>query len=122
MGEEKVTRETKSIAKEVIILIDTYSGSSENLAKQRLVCLYAERLSWTSTHLVGPNKHPQFLYRIVPEEKTSCHLIFIGLNLEYGLKETTSRKQTEHIARNQTRIDSAAEEKLAAELEEELKQ
>jgi len=119
MGEEKVTREIQPVTKEVVILVDTYSADAGDVKKQRLVCLYPDKLWWTSTHLSGPNRYSQFLYQIVPENEASCDLIFVGLHLEYSLKDA-SQREIERISNRRRKIDSEVWKKLASKMEEEI--
>jgi hypothetical protein len=67
MQNEKATRKIHKISDDVILLRDTFNVEGKTIVKQKLVCLYPNRLTWTSTHLTGPNKHSQFLYEIVPQ-------------------------------------------------------
>jgi hypothetical protein len=50
------------------------------------VHLYPDRLSWTSTHLTGPNKHSQFHYEIIPQGKNASNLNYTALHVEYEEK------------------------------------
>jgi hypothetical protein len=57
------------------------------MEKQKLVQLYPDKLSWTSTHLTGPNKYSQFRYVISPRGKTASILSFTALHIDYEEKE-----------------------------------
>jgi hypothetical protein len=111
-------REVMHISEDIIILIDKYHNRNEIIEKQKLVCLYPDRLSWTSTHLSGPIKYSQFLYEIVPESDESCHLNFVGLQIEYNDKRF-SKKEIEMLAEKLRNEDSAAWKLLATEMEKE---
>jgi hypothetical protein len=117
MGEKNSSREIRRLTKEVMILVDTYSGIAGSQSKKRLVCLYPDKFSWTSTHLTGTNKYSQFLYQIVAAGEACCHLVFTGLHLDYSIKEDASREEIEHTSNDLRRIDSEAWKKLAAEME-----
>jgi hypothetical protein len=112
-------REVMRISENTIILIDKYHNKNKIIEKQKLVCLYPDRLSWTSTHLSGPIKYSQFLYEIVPESKRSCHLNFIGLQIEYNDEKMFSEKEIEMLAEKLRNEDSAAWKLLATEMEKE---
>jgi hypothetical protein len=67
MDEENAERHITRITVRTLILNDTFHLSGGAVEKQKLVQLYPEKLSWTSTHLTGPNMYSQFLYRITPK-------------------------------------------------------
>jgi hypothetical protein len=113
-------REVMHISENTIILIDKYHNKNKIIEKQKLVCLYPDRLSWTSTHLSGPIKYSQFLYEIVPESEKSCHLNFVGLQIEYDDEKRFSEKEIEMLAQKLRNEDSAAWKLLATEMEKEL--
>ena len=112
-------REIVHISEDRILLIDTYYNKNEKVTKQKLVCLYPNRLLWTSTHLTGPNKYSQFLYEIVPESKRVCHLDFTGMQIEHNNGKTLSKKEIKTLARRLKKEDSAAWRLLAAAMERE---
>jgi hypothetical protein len=83
MGEKNSQRQITRIADGSILLKDTFHTSTGIIEKQKLVHLYPDQLTWTSTHLTGPNKHSQFLYVITPQGKDSSVLNFTAVHLEY---------------------------------------
>ena len=83
MGEQNAKREIINLANGALILKDTFHLSTEVVEKQKLVRLYPEKYTWTSTHLNGPNKYSQFLYELASVGKESSILDFSGLHLEY---------------------------------------
>jgi len=109
-------REIQHISKNIIILTDTYPDKNKAIKKQRLVCLYPNQLSWTNTHLTGPNKYSQYLYQIVPETQMTCRLERASLQVEYGRKRL-NKKEIESLAEKLRNEDSAAWKLLAAEME-----
>jgi len=113
-------REILAIRENTILLTDTFYNKNEKVTKQKLVCLYPNRLLWTSTHLTGPNKYSQFLYEIVPESKRVCRLEFTGMQIEYNSEESLSKKKVETLARKLRKEDSAAWKLLTAAMEREL--
>ncbi len=86
MGEANAKRQVSHITNDTIILNDVFLSPSGSLEKQKLVQLYPNRLSWTSTHLTGPNKYSQFLYKITAEGKGFSALNFTALHIEYDEK------------------------------------
>ncbi|MCJ7561378.1 hypothetical protein MUO79_12320 [Candidatus Bathyarchaeota archaeon] len=119
---ENAKREILRISEDTIILTDTYYNKNRRIRKQKLVQLYPNRLSWISTHLTGPNKYSQFLYEIVPENKNTSRLNFIGLQIEYNDEEKFDKKRIELLASKLRKEDSAAWKLLAKEMERELRE
>jgi len=115
-------REIMRVSEDTVILTDTFYNKGKKIIKKKLVCLYPDRLSWTSTHLTGPIKYSQFLYEIVPEGEESCHLDFTGLQVEYNDKKKLSKKEVKMLAEKLRNEDSAAWKLLAKEMEKELKE
>jgi hypothetical protein len=112
-------REILRISENRILLTDTYYNKNEKTTKQKLVCLYPNRLLWTSTHLTGPNKYSQFLYEVVPESKKISRLEFTGTQIEYNSEESLNKKEIRTLARKLRKEDSAAWKLLAAAMEKE---
>jgi hypothetical protein len=86
MGDCSAERQISHVADGVLILKDTFQTAGGMVEKQKLVHLYPDQLSWTSTHLTFTHKHSQFLYIITPEGKDASTLTFIGHHLEYDEK------------------------------------
>jgi len=86
MGNANAKRQISHITDDTIILNDVFSSPSGPIEKQKLVHLYPNRLSWTLTHLTGPNKYSQFLYKITAEGKGVSALNFTALHIEYDDK------------------------------------
>ncbi len=74
MQEKNAAREVQQLTKNTVIMTDKFNKDGETMVKQKLVCLYPDRLMWTSTHLTGPAKHSHFIYEITPETKTASRL------------------------------------------------
>jgi len=86
MGDVNAKRQVSHITDDTIILKDIFLSLSGSSEKQKLVQLYPNRLSWTSTHLTGPHKYSQFLYKITSEGKGFSALNFTALHIEYEEK------------------------------------
>jgi hypothetical protein len=86
MGDETAERNIIQITESTLILKDTFHLPEKTVEKQKLVKIYPKELSWVSTHLTGPNKCSQFLYKITPKGKDSSILDFTGAHLEYNKK------------------------------------
>ena len=112
-------REILHISENTIVLTDKYRNKNKSVMRQKLVCLYPNQLSWTNTHLTGPNKYSQYLYRIVPESKMTCRLERASLQVEYSNRKRFNKKEIELVAEKLRNEDSAAWKLLAAEMERE---
>ena len=119
MREENAKREVQHISEGTVILIDTYRTNGEVVVKQKLVCLYPEKLMWTSTHLTGPFRYSQFLYQITPETDRTCCLEFTANFLDYTKKDA-NKAEIEKLAREEHRIDADNWKLLADIMEKEL--
>jgi hypothetical protein len=86
MGEKNAARKIKSLNERTLIITDIFHTPAGDIEKQKLVQLYPDILTWTSTHLSGPNKHSQFLYEISPQSKDTSTLLFVANHLEYDDK------------------------------------
>ena len=119
MQETDAKRKVHHIADDVLILIDTFSNSSgKTVEKQKLVCLYPKRLSWTSTHLTGPNMHSQFLYEITALSERKSQLKFTGLSMDYEIKNEDDAKR---LGKQLRQMDSEKWRLLAHEMQKELR-
>jgi hypothetical protein len=116
MGDANAKRQISHITPDTIILTDVFLSPSGFIEKQKLVQLYPNRLSWTSTQLTGPNKYSQFLYRITAEGKGFSALNFTGLHLEYDEKADAKL-----LADKLCKEDAAVWKLLAKAMEEEQK-
>jgi hypothetical protein len=108
MGESDAERQVTRISDGAFTLKDTFHTPAGTIEKQKLVQLYPNRLSWTSTHLTGPNKYSQFLYQITADGEGASTLTFTALHLEYN--EKTDVKALTHRLRKE---DAAAWKLLA---------
>jgi hypothetical protein len=87
MGDKMAERQITHLADGAIILKDLFNSVAGTIEKQKLVNLYPDQYKWTSTHLAGPNKHSQFLYKITPQSKNTSFLTFTAFHIEYNEKE-----------------------------------
>jgi hypothetical protein len=107
-------RKIEKLSDDTVILTDTSNGK---VTKTKLVRLYPKELFWTSTHISGPLKHSQFLYRIAPEGKNRSRLDFVGRQLESRMM---TKSEARALARKVRKEDSAAWKYLAKALDDEL--
>jgi hypothetical protein len=115
---EEGKRNIRTITDNTIVLTETTHKNNRIVKKTKLVRLNRSSLSWTNTHIGGPNRHSQFLYKIVPDGKTRSRLYFQGLLIHYSRKNL-DRQQLRRIAREERRGDVMAWRHLAAALRRE---
>jgi len=115
---EKGRRIIRKITADTILLTETTRKNNRAMRKSKLVRLNKGDLSWTNTHVAGPNLHSQFLYKIIPEGRTRSRLYFKGLLICYSRK-ALGRRQLQTIGREERRADSRIWRNLAAALREE---
>lgn len=115
MGDEGAVRQVTSVAEGIIILKDVFHSATGTIEKEKVVQLYPAQLAWVSTHLTGPNKYSQFLYRISADGKEASILEFTGLHLEYESKEDAKL-----LAQKLQKADAAAWKLLAKAMAKEL--
>jgi hypothetical protein len=115
---EEGKRNIRRITDDTIVLTETTHKKNRIVRKTKLVRLNKSSLSWTNTHIGGPNRHSQFLYKIVPEGKTRSRLYFQGLLIQYSRK-ILDRQQLRKTAREERRGDSMVWRHLAAALRRE---
>jgi hypothetical protein len=120
MRQANATRGIERVSDDAIILSDTFNIEGKAIVKQKLICLYPDRLTWISTHIAGPNKHSQFLYEIVPQKDWQCCLNFTGLHLDHGINEDAEKMEAERLAKELKKMDSEIWRLLAKEMEKEL--
>ncbi len=120
MQEENATREIQHFSDAIIILTDTFVAKEKSIVKQKLVCLYSDRLMWTSTHLTGPNRYSQFLYEITPKSEQQSCFKFTGLYIDYDMKDEGGA--VAKLSDELKKMDSTNWKKLSKEMEKELKQ
>ena len=112
---EKGKREIQKMTDSTIVLTETTRTKNRIVKKTKLVRLNKSSLSWTNTHIAGPNRHSQFLYRIVAEGRKRSRLYFEGLLIQYSRKPL-SRQQLRKIAKDERLGDATVWRHLAAAL------
>jgi hypothetical protein len=108
VGRRRIDR----LAEGTIVLTDTVRRDGRSVTKKRLVRLRPRFRAWTNTHLAGPTRHSQFLYRIVPRGPRRSALEFIGLQVERASRPL-SPSQLARRAREVAREDAATWRRLA---------
>ncbi len=116
---ENGTRRITRLTEDTFILDDRYDRNEGSITKTKLVRLYPERHSWTSTHLSGPVKHSQFLYEIIAEGTQTSHLNFTGLQIIYSEKKP-SNAATRRLAAQIRKEDSHGWKLLAQAMQNDL--
>ena len=121
MGEKDVSRKIENITDQTVILTDTFNiGADNQIEKQKLVQIYPEIFFWTSTHLNGPVKHSQFIYKITAGAVDNSYLDFTGLLLDYR-DEKMSEADTAKLAEKACKEDAGSWNRLAKAMEQELR-
>jgi len=115
----KGKRRIRMLTQDTIILTDTYLATKKPITKTRLVRLNRPELSWTNTHISGPNRHSQFIYKIERQGKNRSRLRFTGLLICYS-RNVLAREKLRKIARDERRTDSKAWHHLAAAMEKDV--
>jgi hypothetical protein len=105
-------RRIEKLADGAVVLTDTVRQRGRTVTKKRLVRLRPRMRSWTNTHLSGPKRHSQFLYRIVPGGRRRSTLEFVGLQVERAAR-SLSPSQLARRAREVAREDAATWRRLA---------
>jgi hypothetical protein len=117
---QKGKREISHLTETTIVLTDTFYTEKKSTKKNKLVHLYPERLSWTNTHLSGPNKYSQFLYEIKPAKGGLSKLNYYGLQIEYKTPLRLGKDELEAQETAQRNEDATIWKILAKEMEKEL--
>ncbi len=116
---ERGKRKIRKISGDTIILDDVTYPDGKPVVKSKIVRLDPVRLSWTNTHLTGPTKYSQFLYRITPEGNGGSKLEFTGLQVEYSKTKVTAERIAS-LERKNSEEDSGSWRNLARAMEKEL--
>jgi hypothetical protein len=125
---EKGTRKIERMTPDTIVLYDSFrgDGNGKRFVKKKLVRLNPRTLSWTNTHIAGPLKFSQFLYRIVPEGARASRLDFVGLQVQQddafskGGETGNATTPASALSARYRKEDSAAWKRLAEAMNEDL--
>jgi len=121
LGGLRATRKVERLTQDLILLTDSFDADPFNsrpgarTVKVKLVHLYPDRWSWTSTHLAGPAQHSQFLYELTTRGTNACTLHFTGSQVERVARSPTA-SSLERRTRELKREDSRLWERFAAQL------
>jgi hypothetical protein len=116
---EKGQRKISKLSQDALILTDTWlRPGGRSVTKVKLVRLDPKQLSWTSTHIAGPARYSQFLYRIIPEGRGGSRLEFSGAQHERARNRPT-RARMNLLARRLQRDDALAWKHIARAMEDE---
>ncbi len=112
-------RRIEHVADGTILLTDRVRRDGRTVTKTRLVRLRPGERAWTNTHLAGPTRHSQFLYRITPLGPGASSLEFVGLQVEPSPR-TLAPKELARRAQAVAREDAATWRRLSRVMAEEL--
>ncbi len=107
-------RKIKRLSDDAIILSDTFKTDRGTMTKTKLVRLNPSEKSWTNTHIGGPIKYSQFLYKITPIGKDNSRLTFVGLQLD---PNEMTKQEAADLARKIRAEDLGAWKLLARAME-----
>jgi hypothetical protein len=116
----KGRRKISKISDGVLLVTDTWPRPHGGwVTKVKLVRLEPKKLSWVSTHVSGPARHSQFLYRVVPEGRGSSRLEVSGVQIERSRNRPTHAVMNS-LSRRLCKEDSEAWKLFARAMEAEL--
>ena len=121
LGGLSATRRVERLTADLILLTDTFAADpfsarrGARTVKTKLVHLYPDDWAWTSTHVSGPAKYSQFLYKLGPLGPSGCTLEFTGSQVEQVDRDPTP-SSLERRARELKREDSRLWDRFAAVL------
>jgi hypothetical protein len=107
-GQRKISK----INSDTVLLNETTYRNGKPIKKNKLVRLNEVGLSWSNTHVSGPNRYSQFLYEIVPVGKKASRLDFTGLLLYYSNTKPSGNK-IKQLAEEERQHDSEVWRHLA---------
>lgn len=113
-------RQVMKISEATILLTDIFQTVDGRVEKQKLIQLYPDGLTWISTHLSGPNKYSQFIYKIAADGDQASKLDFTALHMGYE-KEWLDKKGIRLLANKLRKEDSAVWKLLAKEMKNALR-
>ena len=113
-------RTVRCLTDDTFLLADRVPLSSgRRVTKLKLVRINRRARSWTSTHLSGPARHSQFVYRISPKGRGGSQLEFVGLQVLRARSPPAAAART-RLARQLRGEDAAAWKLLARAMEADL--
>jgi len=113
---EKGSRKIRRISEDTYLLIDTTYVKGKPVRKPKLINVYPDTLMYLNTHVGGPFKNSQFVYRFTPLGKDASRLDFAGHLVVYSPKPL-SRGAIARIAEEERRGDSEIWRHLARAME-----
>lgn len=116
----KGRRRIRRINEDTVLLTETTRSGRKRIVKTKLVRTNEADLSWVNTHVAGPFRHSQFIYRIIPEGRAS-RLQFRGLLLCYSARPVRPSKLRQ-VGLSEKRHDSQVWQNLAKAMAKELGQ
>lgn len=119
-------RKVEWLTEDLALLTDSFendpfdSRPGARTVKVKLVHLFPNECTWTSTHVAGPAKYSQFLYELAPRGPGGSTLHFRGNQVEFVEGQTTPssrRRRTQELKRE----DSGLWDRLSAALTDDLR-
>jgi hypothetical protein len=112
-------RKIAALPGNAFVLTDTlFKTDGTKVTKKKLVRIFPDRLTWTNTHLTGPNRHSQVLYQLVAEGPKRSRLDFMGQHVE---ARTLAGRELQNLAARVRRDDIAIWKNLARAMGKDLR-
>ena len=113
------TRKIQRLTEDTIILREVSLFGQKKIKKIKLIKLNRATLSWHNIQLSGPNKHSEFLYEIIPQNRGTSRLDFTGHLVVYSKAKLGSRR-IRRIAEMERRGDADGWKMLAKAIAKQL--
>ena len=116
---EKGSRRIERISEGTYLLTDTKYVKGKVVRKPKLINIHPHLLTYLNTHVGGPTKNSQFVYRFLPLGKRASRLDFSGHVVVYS-RRPMSRRSIARIAKEERQADSGVWRHLAKAMEQDL--
>lgn len=116
---ERGSREIRPISEGTLLLTDTTFTKGKQVRKAKLINIYPDLLLYLNTHVGGPFRNSQFMYRFLPLGKKASRLDFSGHLVVYSRRPLRS-KAIARIAEEERTTDSKIWKHLARAMERDL--
>ena len=112
-------RKIAALPGNAFILTDTIlKTDGTKVTKKKLVRTFPDRLTWTNTHVSGPNRYSQVLYQLVAEGPNRSRLDYMGQHVE---GRTLAGRELQVLAARVKRDDIAIWKNLARAMGKDLR-
>ena len=116
---ERGSRKVQPISEGTLLLTDTTFPKGKPVRKPKLINIYPDLLLYLNTHVGGPFRNSQFMYRFTPLGRNRSRLDFSGHLVVYSRKPLKP-KEIARIAEEERKTDSGIWRHLARAMERDL--